>query len=80
MCHCESRFALHCVSVYLVLTNFLVTATGNAFHGACACAEAALAAPPIASRISYLQQTLAQVSFNIGSGHKCSAPCILCTF
>ncbi len=40
----------------------LLFPTGNGFHGACACAEAAaLAAPQVAGRIRYLQQTLAQV-------------------
>lgn len=44
------------------LPPLLLFPTGNAFHGACACAEAkALAPPPVAARISYLQQTLAQV-------------------
>lgn len=40
----------------------LLFPTGNGFHAACLCAEsAALAAAPTASRIRYLQQTLAQV-------------------
>lgn len=62
------------------LPPLLLFPTGNAFHGACACAEARALAPPVAARISYLQQTLAQVtaagrSFMVWQALPCSVLC-----
>lgn len=46
-----------------VLPPMLLFPTGNAFHGACACFEAAkLATPPNASRIHHLQKALARAT------------------
>lgn len=47
-----------------VLPPMLLFPTGNAFHGACACAEAAkLATLPNVSRIRNLQEALSRVRF-----------------